>query len=245
MWFCSQYDNSDSLSKAFNELKESVLQIEDLKQLSPEVFLAPFLEAIRSEETTGPITSIALSAVNKFLSYGLIGELESCCFTVQYVDAKKFLLPTHPDPTNPNKASIVQNIADAVTHARFVGGDNNSDGVVLLKIVQVLRTLMLSPEGSFLSNESVCEIILSCFRICFETRLNGETNEQLRMKRIKLFLFTFRTPSTHSGTSSQGHDSPAVHATSSIRRRPQHIQHQAAEDPTRESAEKFQNEVDQ
>jgi golgi-specific brefeldin A-resistance guanine nucleotide exchange factor 1 len=78
------------------------------------------------------------------------------------------------DPTNSNLPAIVQNIGDAVTHARFVGSDNNSDGVVLLKIVQVLRTLMLSPEGSALSNESVCEIILSCFRICFETRLNGE-----------------------------------------------------------------------
>lgn len=69
---------------------------------------------------------------------------------------------------------VVQNIADAVTHARFVGGDNNSDGVVLLRIVQVLKTLVLSPEGNFLTNESVCEIILSCFRICFEMRLNGE-----------------------------------------------------------------------
>lgn len=70
--------------------------------------------------------------------------------------------------------NVVQNIADAVTHARFVGGDNNSDGVVLLRIVQVLKTLMLSPEGNFLTNESVCEIILSCFRICFEMRLNGK-----------------------------------------------------------------------
>lgn len=76
------------------------------------------------------------------------------------------------DPTNPNLASIVENIADSVTHARFVGADSSSDGTVLLRIVQVLRTLMLSPEGSALSNESVCEIILSCFRICFETRLN-------------------------------------------------------------------------
>ena len=32
------------------------------------------MEVIRSEETTGPVTSLALSAVNKFLSYGLIGE---------------------------------------------------------------------------------------------------------------------------------------------------------------------------
>jgi hypothetical protein len=40
--------------------------------------------------------------------------------------------------------------------------------------LQVLRTLMLSPEGTMLTNESVCEIMLSCFRICFESRLTGE-----------------------------------------------------------------------
>jgi brefeldin A-resistance guanine nucleotide exchange factor 1 len=59
-----------------------------------------------------------------------------------------------------------------VTHARFVGADQSSDGVVLLRIIQVLKTLILSPEGIALTNESVCEIIMSCFRICFETRLN-------------------------------------------------------------------------
>ncbi|CAO1373131.1 unnamed protein product [Diamesa tonsa] len=147
-WNSYQNENPDKLTKSFIKLKESLLQIEDLKLIKPDVYLDPFLDVIRSEETTGPITSIALSAVNKFLSYGLI------------------------DPTNPNLASIVENIADSVTHARFVGADSSSDGTVLLRIVQVLRTLMLSPEGSALSNESVCEIILSCFRICFETRLN-------------------------------------------------------------------------
>ena len=49
--------------------------VEDLRLVKPNVFLDPFLDVIRSEETTGPITSLALSAVNKFLSYGLIGEL--------------------------------------------------------------------------------------------------------------------------------------------------------------------------
>lgn len=33
---------------------------------------------------------------------------------------------------------------------------------------------MLSPEGAMLTGDSVCEIMLSCFRICFETRLSGE-----------------------------------------------------------------------
>lgn len=68
----------------------------------------------------------------------------------------------------------VHNIADAVTHARFVGTDQSSDGVVLMKILQVLRTLTLAPEGASLTNESLCEIMLSCFKICFETRLSGE-----------------------------------------------------------------------
>ena len=165
-----------------------MLQTEDLKSISPETFLAPFLEAIRSEETTGPITSISLSAVNKFLSYGLIGKLQR---NFLHINMAIFSLPHRADPTNPNKASIVQNIADAVTHARFVGGDNNSDGVVLLKIVQVLRTLMLSPEGSSLSNESVCEIILSCFRICFETRLNGRFKSSVEILKKKILSSVF------------------------------------------------------
>lgn len=182
----SQYDNSDNLSKSFNELREAVLQIEDLKLISPEVFLAPFLDAIRSEETTGTTTSIALSAVNKFLSYGLIGEVQH---RKSRVNMLQLFLPTCSDPTNPNKASIVQNIADAVTDATFVAEDNNSDDIVLLKVVQVLRTLMLSPEGSFLSNESVCGIILNCFRICFGTRLNGESGESLSSSRTLIHYF--------------------------------------------------------
>lgn len=44
----------------------------------------------------------------------------------------------------------------------------------LLATLQVLRTLLLTPVGAHLTNESVCEIMQSCFRICFEMRLSGE-----------------------------------------------------------------------
>jgi len=40
-------------------------------------------------------------------------------------------------------------------------------------IEQVLRSLLLSPIGSQMTNDSVCEILQSCFQICFETRLSG------------------------------------------------------------------------
>lgn len=78
------------------------------------------------------------------------------------------------DSNHPAIATCVEAIADAVTHARFVGADASGDGVVLMRVLQVLKALMLSSAGDHLSNESVCEIMLSCFRLCFETRLSGE-----------------------------------------------------------------------
>jgi len=68
-----QDDDQDALIKGLNTLKEVLNEPRDLSQLEPAVFLTPFLEIIRSEETTGPVTSLALSAVNKIISYGLVG----------------------------------------------------------------------------------------------------------------------------------------------------------------------------
>lgn len=47
----------------------------DLSEVEPNIFLRPFLEVVRSEDTTGPITGLALTSVNKFLSYCLIGKM--------------------------------------------------------------------------------------------------------------------------------------------------------------------------
>ncbi|XP_006988289.1 Golgi-specific brefeldin A-resistance guanine nucleotide exchange factor 1 isoform X22 [Peromyscus maniculatus bairdii] len=141
-------EERDPLLHSFSHLKEVLNSVTELSEIEPNVFLRPFLEVIRSEDTTGPITGLALSSVNKFLSYALI------------------------DPTHEGTAEGMENMADAVTHARFVGTDPASDEVVLMKILQVLRTLLLTPVGTHLTNESVCEIMQSCFRICFEMRLS-------------------------------------------------------------------------
>ncbi|KAK0166292.1 hypothetical protein PV328_004726 [Microctonus aethiopoides] len=143
-----QDEDQDVLMKGLSTLKEALSDARHLSQLEPGVFLAPFLEIIRSEETTGPVTSLALAAVNKIISYGLI------------------------DHEHPAIGSCVEAVADAVTHARFVGTDASGDGVVLMRILQVLRALVLSSAGDHLSDESICEIMLSCFRICSETRLS-------------------------------------------------------------------------
>nr|XP_039272742.1 Golgi-specific brefeldin A-resistance guanine nucleotide exchange factor 1-like isoform X2 [Styela clava] len=143
----NQTDRDDPLIASFNNLKNALNTVNELNELEPTTFLSPFLEVIRSEDTSGPITGLALSTVNKFLTYNLIGSSSTV-------------------------ATAVSNMADAVTHARFVGTDPASDEVVLMKILQVLRSLLLSSVGSYLTNEAVCEIMQSCFRICFEMRLS-------------------------------------------------------------------------
>ncbi|XP_014204621.1 Golgi-specific brefeldin A-resistance guanine nucleotide exchange factor 1 isoform X2 [Copidosoma floridanum] len=143
-----QDEDQDALMKGLSTLKETLNDVKHLSELEPGVFMAPFLEIIRSEEITGPVTCLALSAVNKIISYGLL------------------------DSEHPAIAPCVEAIADAVTRTRFVGTDSTADGVALMKILQVLRSLVLSPPGDNLSNESMCEVLLSCFRICLETRLS-------------------------------------------------------------------------
>ena len=41
------------------------------------------------------------------------------------------------DPVGELAAAAIENIADAVTHARFVGTDPSSDEVILMKILYV------------------------------------------------------------------------------------------------------------
>uniref|UniRef100_A0A915KF72 SEC7 domain-containing protein n=1 Tax=Romanomermis culicivorax TaxID=13658 RepID=A0A915KF72_ROMCU len=143
-----QVSELEVLLRSFVDLREVLNTFSDLSDMSPSTYLGPFLEVVRSEHTFGPVTGQALAAVNKFLSYGLV------------------------NPHNLTAPNAVQSIADSVNHTRFIGTDTGSDEVVLFRILQVLRSLLLTPVGNLLTDESVCELLQSCVRICFEKRLS-------------------------------------------------------------------------
>lgn len=163
----NQAEEHEALTRSFSNLKDALGRSTDISDIEPSVYFGPFLEAIRSDDTSGIVTGQALASVNKFLSYGLLDHrLES-------------------------SASAAESIADAVTHARFMGIDPASDEVVLMKILLVLRSLFLSHVGALLSNESVCEMMQSCIRICFETRLSEllrKSAEQALMDMVQLLF---------------------------------------------------------
>ncbi|CAF3886360.1 unnamed protein product [Adineta steineri] len=160
------YEESPEIN-SFQKLKTTLNSISDLQDIDSLTFLTPFLDIIRSDEISGPMTCLALNAVNKFLSYGLIDTLSE------------------------SSASTIDKVANAVTHTRFVGTNPNDDEVVLMRILQVLRSLLLSPVGSQMTNDAVCEILQSCFRICFETRLSEllrKTSEHVLIDMVQLLF---------------------------------------------------------
>ena len=60
-----------------------------------------------------------------------------------------------------------------------------------MKIIQVLRTLVLTPIGTLLTNETVREIMVSCFRICFQmvfTELLRKTAEHTLVDIVQLLF---------------------------------------------------------
>ena len=80
-----------------------------------------------------------------------------------------------------------------------MGVDPSSDEVVLMKILAVLRLLMLSPVGLTLTNESVCEIMQSTFRICFETRLSDLLRKTAELALADMIQLLFTRLPTFSG----------------------------------------------
>ena len=103
--------------------------------------IKPFCDVIVNNNVSGPVTGLALQSILKFLNYGFIKDGE-----------------------------IVRLIGESVTKARFVGTDTSNDEVVLMRIFSVLENLIVQPFYS-LTNGLICEMMQSCFRIAFESRL--------------------------------------------------------------------------
>lgn len=56
------------------KLQDTLNSTSDLSSLDVMVFLSPFCEIVQSDDTTGPITGMAITSLDKFLAYGLIGR---------------------------------------------------------------------------------------------------------------------------------------------------------------------------
>ena len=116
MYLFLQDGKPDVILRKLQSLKESLdsgTKAAGLKiAADANFFLVPFLDVIRSEETSGPATALALSSIEKLISYEIVNEVNG-------------------------STGAVEAITDAVIHAHFVSTDSVSDELVLMKILHV------------------------------------------------------------------------------------------------------------
>ncbi|KAM7493379.1 hypothetical protein LguiB_027988 [Lonicera macranthoides] len=145
-----------SLIQSFKELRRKIFSWQlQWHSINPVVYLQPFLDVIQSDETGAPITGVALSSVYKFLTLEIF-DLD----TVNVDDALHL-------------------IVDAVTSCRFEVTDPASEEVVLMKILQVLLACMKNKASLKLSNQHVCNIVNTCFRVVHQASSKGELLQRI------------------------------------------------------------------
>nr|GEU78094.1 ARF guanine-nucleotide exchange factor GNOM [Tanacetum cinerariifolium] len=123
--------------------------------INPAVYLQPFLDVIKSDETGAPITGVALSSLYKILTLDVL------------------------DLNTVNVEDAMQLVVESVTSCRFEVTDPASEEVVLMKILQVLLACMKSKASVMLSNQHVCTIVNTCFRVVHQAGSKGELLQRM------------------------------------------------------------------
>lgn len=159
--------------------------------IDPSIYLKPFMDVIRSDETGAPITGVALSAVYKTL-------------TLEVFD----LNTVHVD-------EAMHSIVDAVTSCRFEVTDPASEEVVLMKILQVLLACMKSKTSVVLNNQDVCTIVNTCFRVVHQAGTKSELLQRVArhtMHELVRAIFSHLPELDHAEAvaAANGSDMPSI-----------------------------------
>ncbi|GJU07381.1 ARF guanine-nucleotide exchange factor GNOM-like protein [Tanacetum coccineum] len=151
-----EYQLEHHLIKSFKDIRREVFSWQSQwHAINPVVYLQPFLDVIRSDETGAPITGVALSSINKFVTLEVL------------------------DLDTVNVADALHLIVDAVTSCRFEVTDPASEEVVLVKILQVLLACMKSKASVKLSNQHVCDMVNTCFQIVHQASSKSELLQRI------------------------------------------------------------------
>lgn len=149
----SQGSDDNPLYSTFLQLK-AILVERSAENLDVDLLtvLQPFLLTIKSPLTNGAITGLALDAIAKFISYGLIST------------------------DSPRVHTLCVSIVSALTHCRFEAADQNSDDSVSFKVLRLLERLMVSEFINYIPNSSVSEVVQTCLLVT----CNKKRSEVLR-----------------------------------------------------------------
>ncbi|XP_010552770.1 PREDICTED: ARF guanine-nucleotide exchange factor GNL1 [Tarenaya hassleriana] len=170
-----------SLVHSLKELRKQIFSWQsNWQSVDPKLYIQPFLDVIRSDETGAPITGVALSSVYKILTLDIL--------TLDTVNVEE----------------AIHLIVDAVKSCRFEVTDPASEEVVLMKILQVLLACVKSKASFRLSNLDVCTIVNTCLRVVHQSSSKSELLQRIarhtmhELVRCIFSQLSYISPSEHS-----------------------------------------------
>ncbi|KAK8119006.1 uncharacterized protein PG998_003632 [Apiospora kogelbergensis] len=161
----SMLDNP--LMAGFGRLRHELSSCKNIHDFDAPALLNPFLQVVQASSTSAPITTLALKAIRKFLSYGFIS------------------------PKSPRFPLAMQSLATAITHCRFEASDSAQDEVVLLMILHLMEDMLSGPGGALLSDESVCEMMGTGLTMCCERELSELLRRTAESSMVRICQIIF------------------------------------------------------
>lgn len=142
----NKFKDEDPFLSGFVELRLILSDIDNLNSINLFTLLQPFLVVIKSPSTSCYITDLAVSSLIKFFKYEIINESQE------------------------NIVQAISQIISTLAHCRFEGSDQTQDDLLLIKIINLLQNLVESNLGNILTDDSMYEIISTCFSLAINTR---------------------------------------------------------------------------
>ena len=129
------------LIQAFRRLNEYLEDTYDIRDVDCVVYLDPFLQVVVSEHASGPLTSAALSSLNKFALYGFL----ACDL--------------------PRASDGINLLAHCISNCVFEETNWESDEIILVKLLELSSTCLRCDASVMLTVSAAWDIYSTCLSI--------------------------------------------------------------------------------
>ena len=140
----------------------------DILHVAPLDILSPFLALIRSPLTSGPITSLALTAINSICS-----NILPLYLPVPLPELSSALFASSPSPQTPLQLALGA-ATSALARCRFPSSTPAQDELVLSRLLRVTETIISGNLERELTDEGVCEMLEVGLGMGGRARLGGK-----------------------------------------------------------------------
>ncbi|KAI7725536.1 hypothetical protein M8C21_025519, partial [Ambrosia artemisiifolia] len=152
----SQYIHQDdaldfSITQSLKSLRSLIFtNRQPWKQIDPSIYISPFLDVISSDGVPAGATAVALSSVLKIMRLNMF------------------------DKKTPGAREVMANVVMAVTGCRLEKTHPVTEGAVMMKILQVLASVMRHPASVLLNDHAVCTVVNTCFQVVQQSAHQGD-----------------------------------------------------------------------